>query len=528
MPLGYRGKTNTIPSIVGGWNANPNIDEIPPTSLVDIRNINLHLGGRKTRGGIDKVNGTVITDAVIVTGGCRFRLENGNEFIVTATTDGKIQKDYNTELKTGLSTGKYSMFETFNELLYVCNGADRPQTWDGTANATTNLISVTSDWTGTNWPKHILKHGKGISESLWAYGCPSNLKRIYISKNGTDDFSDAEVTKIDIETGDGFGIVAAVEYGDNMFCFGKRKTYIIDDSSATRTNWGYEDAQWDGGAAHERAICKTLNELIVFDENLEIYSVTATLKYGDYQAASIARPAWINKWIDDNVNKAQINLFHIIYDKDLRAIKLFVVRKGQTQIDTVLVFFIDKGPENGWVQHRYTSDRFAACSFPVRVAAGNWKIYTGGIDGFVYQLETTTYNDDGSAYYNGWTTPYLGFESSRIKKHYNRGWLTVIPQATETIKIKVTIDGVPVLGAFILADENGNYIGDESDNPLYTNTEELHNITASTSSTLQNLDYRIGKTGNRIQTEVYNETVNTSFFTAQQMFDYELLESDIS
>lgn len=519
--LGYIGETYRVPEAAGGWNANPNIDVIPPEAMTDARNINLHKGGRTTRGGVSKVNGTAITNAVQVMGGFWFKKQNGNEFIVTTTTDGKIQRDYVNELNTGMSTAKYSSFEVFNDTLYISNGADRPQTWDGVAATTSNLTSVPTDWSGSNWPFQIIKHGKGLSERLWAFV----KSGVYASGNGNDNFSDATVVNIPISTGDGFGLVAGVEFGDNLICFGKRTSFIIDDSDATSSNWGYVQAQWTGGAAHARAVCKTPNDIVVFDEQLEVYSVTAAQEYGDYKAASLTRPAYINTWIGNNVDLTQIEKFHIIYDRNLRAIKLFVVTNGNTKCDTALVFFIDKGAENGWVRHVYAETNYASCSFETRIQAGEWKIYTGGHDGYVYQLETSSFNDNGNYYYNGYTKPYLTFDNARITKHYNDGWLVIIPQGTETITIKCEVDGSPILGGYMLVTDTGAFLTDENGNRLWGNTDETFQVTASASNTLQNLKYHIGREGNRIRTEVYNKYANTSFFIAEQLFDFESLEA---
>ena len=522
---GYKGNTYIVP-VTGGWNSNKNFHVVPLADMTDIRNMNMQHGGLITRGGVSAVNGTVISGAVQVMGGHQFRLKNGNTFIVTGTTDGKLQKDYNTELKTGLTTGQYTSFETFENKLYICNSADIPQTWDGTAASTTNLSGIPTDWTSLNYPKKFIKHGKGVSESLWAFGCPSNPESLYVSANGTDNFADAVVTKINIEEGYGFGIVDAVEYGDNFICFGKKKAYIIDDSSATRSNWGYTDAQWDGGAAHARAICKTPNDLIVFDENLELYSVTAVQAYGDYKAASLTRPAYINKWMDENVDETQVDKFHIIYDTELRAVKWFVVRNGQTKVDTALVFFVDKGAASGWVQHRYAENVYASCLFPVRVSAGDWKVYTGGYNGYVYQLETDTFNDNGIYYYNGFTIPYIPLENPRITKHFNDGWLVVVPQGTETIKIRVSVDGITIVGGDALVDENSTNVVDENGNEIWGDSATTYEVAVtSLVPSVQNLNYYIGATGYRLQTEVYNDTINTSFFVSQQMFDFEMLEA---
>ena len=507
-----------MPCNQGGWNANPNIDLIPPTAMVEVKNINLHKGGRGTRGGVDVVNGTQITSGPQVMGVYQFRLKDGSEFIITGTADGKIQTDYNTELKTGLTASKYSLFETFEDVLYVCNGADVPETWDGAAASTTTLAAIPTDWAGTNQPKRFIKHGRENSERLWAFGCPLNPERVYASENGNADFTDAKVLQINIETSDGFGIVAGVEYGDRIFFFGKRNTYQIEDTNTDVTKWGYSLTQWSGGAAHERLICKTPNDVVVVSEDLDVYSFVAVQSYGDYKAASITRPSFINKWIDDNVDKSQINKFHIMYDPALRAIKFFVVKNGATQIDTVLVYFIDLGPEKGWTKHEFASQDFASCSDVVRVSTGIWKIYTGGYSGYVYQLETATFNDNGVAYYNGFTTPYGPIEDSRSTRRFDRLWLIVIPQGSETIDVNLYMDGV--IYGFYVIDESSNNLVDESGNYVLGNGLQNMSTTVNTLLSLQDISSRIGKTGKRIQVEVYNMAINTSFFISQIMLDF--------
>src|SRR3990167_2981141 len=123
----YRGETYRIPYLKGGWNTNLNTDLLPPETMIEAININLHRGGRETRGGVVKVNGTPITGAPQIMGMYQFRKKNGNTFIITCTSTGKIIKDYTTELKTGLTASMYPSFEVFDDKLYIFNGADRPQ-----------------------------------------------------------------------------------------------------------------------------------------------------------------------------------------------------------------------------------------------------------------------------------------------------------------------------------------------------------------------------------------------------------------
>ena len=342
----YRGETYRIPAIRGGWNANLNPDLIPAESMTEAVNINLHNGGRETRGGVTKVNAGAIAGTPRIMGVFQFRKKDGTTAIVTATADGKIQKDYSTVLKTGLTINKFSTFEVLNDTLYICNGANVPQTWDGVAASTSDLAAakVPSDWTGANHPIRFKKHGRGASERLWAYGVASQLQRTYASLTGTDDFKDATVVTIDIETGDGFGIVAMEEYGDRLIAIGKQRPYLIDDIDADSTKWGYDPAQWEGGVGNDRLLIKTPNDLIAMSEDGEIYSVITTQTTGDYRAVSLTRPAHIHTWIADNVDLTKIDDFHMVFDPVLRTIKVFVIRTGFSNVETVLVSCLMRVP----------------------------------------------------------------------------------------------------------------------------------------------------------------------------------------
>jgi len=644
--MGYSGVTYRVPCDSGGWSNNPNTDLIKSENMADCSNINLHRGGRETRGGIAEINETPITDSVQVMGIFQFKKKSGTTIIVTGTTDGKIQKDYATELKSGLQTGKYFDFTVFEDNLYICNGYNVPQVWDGALAAThglglpaacigalagdgagnvengthsykvtfvtasgettgsskSNVVTVAdktangqvdltgiavgptgttsrivyrtvagdagdykllttlgnntattytdnvadasltdtlpttntaalipSDWTGTNFPKAMIKHGRGVSERLWAYGCPSNPEAIYVSTSGAAEFPDATVIKIVIETGDGFGIVGMVEFGDRLIALGKRRPYLIDDTELDTANWGYIDGQWEGGVAHNRLVVKTPNDVIAMSEDGEIYSIISAQTYGDYIAQSLTRPVYIDQWIRENIALSKIAQFHMVYDSVLRAVKIFMVRKNQTYVDVCLVYFIDKNPETGWTKHQLADTYFASCSTEVEVSTGVWKVYAGGVTGHAYSLEEDEANDDGVYYYSGFLLPELNFDNPRTPKRYDKGWLVIKPQGEETITVNLIVDGEYISGGALLIDENGNNIGDEDGEIIGGGSLVEWTITAEgASDKLSNLGFSIGIIGNRIQAEIFNNVVDEKFFVSQILFDHVPLQAMVA
>jgi hypothetical protein len=168
------------------------------------------------------------------------------------------------------------------DTIFLCNGADLPVTWNGSDDAVVGFENIPADWSGTNYPKQIVLHGRLNSLRGWAIGCPDNPKTLYVSANGAPtDFTQEAVLVFNIETGDGAGVVAGIEFGDRILLFGKRRSFVMDDADYNTDNWGYFPSSWVGGVAHQRLLVRTPNDLVAMTDDGEIYSILAAEQYGD-------------------------------------------------------------------------------------------------------------------------------------------------------------------------------------------------------------------------------------------------------
>lgn len=510
--MGYRGKTYQIPCDRGGLNYNQNTDKIPPESVVSpSRNINYHEGGKRKRGGTAKVNGTAISGAPRLMGGFDFQL-SASSFQVVLGNDGGLYKNSTTTIKTGMSTTNKPSFEVFGSELYVCDGDTTPQTWDGSAAGTSNLTDPNADWTGSNQPFQVIAHGKGASRRLWMlYGSAVYYSVLADGK----DFNGGTSGKITIDTGDAIGLVGGIEFQDRLIVFSRTKAFIIDDTDASTSNWGYEQAAWSGGVAHWRLIVKTPNDLVLMAEDGEIYSIAAAQDYGDYKRASLARPAFIDNYIRENVKLSSIDDFHAVYDPGLRAILFSVIRSGQTQVDTALVYFIDRPPEEAWAIHdnqNTASGYKASCSFLVRASAGSYLIYTGDYSGFIWKLNQATRSDDGNAYYGGLKTPNLAFDNPRLRKHYRRAYIIAKTQGSYNLQVNVWVDGVVQTATTVSLSGTGGVLDtDLLDSFVLGGTEFLDRA------------FDLGYYGRRIQLELYNSGAGQDFFISQILIDHKTI-----
>lgn len=508
----YKGQSYVINCGQGGLDANYNIDSIKPYNFVHpSRNIILNEGGRRKRGGTDHVNTDAVTGTPQITGIFDFTLESGSQFVVFGTSAGNVYKNATTTISTGGTASKYYNFEFGDNMLFICNGADVPMTWDGAAATSSNMTDIPSSWTGSNYPKQFVRHGYAASQAMWALGFTDGT--VYCSQDGDlDDFSDDDVTLIQVYTGDGYGIVGGVEYGDRLIVFGRKQAFIIDDTDADRTKWGYQATQWSGGAAHHRVIVRTPNDIVAMTDDGTIYSVVAAENYGDYKAASLTRPAHIDTWIKENVALAYIDKFHSCYDPVLRCIYFWVVRNGKTTVDTALVYFVDRPPEEAWTIHdnqSFDSGFSAVSSALIQVSTGIYKVYTGDYDGFIWKLNQSDRSDDANGYYAGFKTPQLVFDNPRVTKLFHQARVIFLPKGNYNLSVRMWVDGVTQTGTTISLAGSGAVLGS-----FVLGTDVLGG------TELMDTPFNIGAIGKRMQLEFYNSTADQDFFISQVVIDF--------
>lgn len=505
--MSWSGETYRVPFDRGGLLFDANIDAIPPQAMLLCRNISLEDGGRGSRGGTSKVNSTAVSGTPRIMGLFDFQ-RAGTSYQVFLGADGNLYSTTTTTIKTGMSTTNYPSFAVFEDELYICDGDTTPQTWNGSAGSTSNITSPNADWTGSTQPFQVIVHGRGVSRRLhFLMGSTDYYTSLGDGKVATGGTSGT----IPIDTEDSLGLTGGVEFGNRLILFSQKQAFIVDDSDTDTATWGYSKAQWTGGAAHWRVIVKTPNDLLVMAEDGEIYSISAVQSYGDYKQASLTRPAKMDRWIRENVDLTKIDRFHACYDPKKRVARFFVVRSGQSAVDTCLKFYIDRPPEEAWAVDDgidAASGFDASCSAVVRSATGAYEVWTGDHAGFLWKLERTNKNDANSGYTATFKTPNLSMEDPRGTKLFKRGHLTVRPEGDYDISVKVFIDGeFKATKTVSLAGGGAVYGTGVWDTDVYGGNDLIEGT------------FELGYVGKRIQLEFFNSTVDQDFFLSGVLID---------
>jgi len=391
--MGYAGLQFRMPLIDTGMRDDRNVELLPPTALLPPScNLNYHENGLSKRGG----NVIAVSGSGYAGQGCfQFLTPTLSKFIF-ASNGSVYQTNYSNVIKTGMSGSNFFSFCQTSKYVFFADGQSNPQYWDGSAGSSSSVTPAAS-WTG-NMPIQMVTHtraGSSAGDRLWAV-TPDGLW--YSKLNTPTDFSSGDAGNIPIDSIG--GLVGAYDLGGQLFAFSKTQTFLILDTDATIANWGYTNALWEGGIASWRLIGKAMNNLYLMAEDGIIYDLHGVLTTGAYNVAPLNRPAFVDKFIRDNVNLGNIQNFHVVYDRKLRALKWFM-QEGGSGNNIALLYFIDKRPESAWMLHNntaYNSGYDATCSCEVRVSPGMYETWTVDYSGNVWRLEQTSRDDNGNSY----------------------------------------------------------------------------------------------------------------------------------
>ncbi|MFQ5453735.1 MAG: hypothetical protein ACE5D6_06070, partial [Candidatus Zixiibacteriota bacterium] len=475
----------------------------------DSKNITLHDGGRRKRGGTTPV-GTAITGTPQILGLYDFEQTDGTQFQMIAAGGG-VYKNYSDTIKTGLSTSNYYSFAKFDDVLYFTDGDSELQTWDGAAGSSSNVSQPATDWGAGNYPQQLVNHGRKLSQRLWTW-CGNNV--IYGSKIG--DASKFGVDGIFYKLYRG-NITAIWEFADRLFIFTKNKTFLLDDSDADNTNWGFEQTPFFAGASHWRVIAETDNDLYIMMDDGEIYSMRSVKYSGDYKKASITKkPHFVDKYIRDNIDLTKINSFHLNYDPFDRTVKCWMVRKNKTVADVCLPYYID---DEKWgaplLNENYSSGFSASVSALIKVAAGDYRLRTGGnSDGQIWDLNQSATNDNSNAYRGQVEFPDYDGGDPRQDKHWQRLEIIGIPTTVDDITLVWAIDGKtqdPITQKLI---EEGVKVDDD---------DAIVDQFFVGGTTVARATFDLGVVGKKLSWKLFDNTAGDDFFLTSAMFDLKIL-----
>lgn len=482
-----------------GFTYNRNYELIADNATIEpSRNNNMHNGGLEKRGGTAIIVSPTVSSAG--RGGFDFRQENGTQYMVYAKSNGTIYyNDDSNTVVTGMSISNFIHLSQFDDELYIADGGNIPKRWSGSG-AASNVTPAT-DWATSGYPFQIVQHAQGANRRNWAitkYG-------VYASKNNDGaDFADATVKFIPVDSRG--GLVAGFEFNGELFVWSKTQVFRIDDTDTDSNNWGYQEAIWEGGAAHWRLICKAANQVYVMTDDAQIYTISSVFSSADYEISSLSRPAFVDRYIREKGVVGNIEQWHCTYDKRMRAIKWFI-QVGGSNVNTALVYFIDLPPEKAWQIHdndSYASGYKAACSFEYRSSTGVYKIRTVDHNGRVWQLEESAKHDNNNPFEGKFKFKPWDFGNPLMWKWFRKIIVRARADSNLTFTVRIWVDGNRKDDATLSISGSGStYDSAVYDSSVYAND----NISFE--------PFEVKTYGYNLQLEFVNSVVGQDYFVSE-------------
>ena len=511
--MAYGGQVLRSPFLQTGLRDDRSQELLPVTSLVlPSKNLNFHENGLSKRGGNALFDSAPVVSKV--QGGFQFRLNSGAYFDLFATNGKVYQSNFSNVLKAGLSVSNPVSFmqigaqsgQTITQYVMWADGQTKPQYWDGSAITSTDVTIATSWGTTSGMPFQIINHARNANIRAWAITKDS----VWASKLAQPwNFADADVIQIPVYSKG--GLVGGIDLGGQLFVWDKTKTYLIDDTDSNSQNWGYHESLWDGGAAHWRLICKANNNLFIMAEDSTIYSLQGIIATGAYSASPIARPAYIDKFIRDNVTLSNIENFCCAYDRKLRAIKWFM-QEGGSHNNIALTYFVDKDPSNAWIIHDnedFDSGYDASAVWEVRNGPGDWQLWTGDFSGRVWKLEQGNDEDNGNPFRVRIKTIRQDLGAPRAWKHFKGLVFRGSAAGNVDFDIESYVDGErKTAGTFTLQASGAKFDTAQFDVDVF----------AGDSLVPTTVD--VGYYGRDYQAEFVNNAIGQNFFLSELIYLY--------
>lgn len=496
-------QTYQIPCGLGGIVKSSNLDDIDPRNLLVGQNITTENGVWEKRPGTSKRNAVAISGAPKVVGVYDFLKQNGTRLFVACTSNGNIYNEtagpaFTTTIKTGLGTDKKYTFETFNDEVYVCNGFDAVQTWDGIATGTSALTTPPTDWAGNNQPIAIIGH----NNRLWGFGNANqpNIAYYSIINNGKNFTGTGSGT---LAIGNKSKISGGKIIQGWLYIFKEDGSiFRVNDDSATPSKWYTEqiiDASNEGpvGLANQRLIVEAGGNAFFMSKTGRIYNLAQALQSGDLRTTDITENSvektWFYNWIKDNIDLAQLETdAHCIADAQRGMILWFCTKIGSSSPDIALVYFYNKKQWLIWDNVGFASGVKAYSSCLRRLSNVDY-IYTGDGAGFVWQLGDSARNDGGNAYTGKFQIPHLSLENPRETKQWRRVALTIKKTGNYNLSMDTYVDEVEK----------------ETGKTFNLNTQDPNT--------------RITALGKRFGAVFYNSNANETFRVGSILLDYQSL-----
>ena len=435
--MSFRGITALLPIGQLGFTGTKNPSQAEPGHFTYTDGAELEGGIIRKEGGADKLNATALDDGVdpvVIVSGIGWSPDGSTSQLVVFTSNGDILGDdgtgaFATTIETGLTDARepppswaIGGGETVGEppKLFMFSATNQVEVIHGDTPTTGAAITTPpADWAAGEFPIFGVAHANRI----FAGGNLSDPHRLYYT-----GVADHEVYSsgggggtISIYPGDGQRLIGGISFRGALILW-KYPTgiYIVNTSDPTPANWTVARMTRAVGSISQHTIVQIENDVLYLDRIGNIHALGATNEFGDVNTSNIGERNALGPWLRENINQAALKKSAGIWYPSKRQAWFAMPQLGSTENNIrIMLGFEPQTQEGAPVFRPFLSRRDEpVCMFTFPDDDGIERPHIGDPDGFVWKLDTPTYNKDGLGYLIDFETGGIDFSYLDPILHY--------------------------------------------------------------------------------------------------------------
>lgn len=401
----YKGQNILIPMGSGGLFTDVPQSRVPPTNLIEARNVTLVNGYCEKAPGSKRWNQVSPTEGdTTVVGGiaafAEFFPSPFNQRVIVLGKDGKIYKFNNPVERIQLSK-ENSAPETLSigqqphllvagqesavsdRKVFVFSGLNQVQVIKGDEDTYDVISTPAADWT-ENYPTFGLIY----RSRLWCFGNTNRPDFLYASKfqdyeNFTPGTNPTDALLFDIFPGDGEAITAAFVFKGVLFVVKNPGLYRLNDADSDPDNWYFDKVNSDFGVVSSHAVAQIFDDVLLLNNQGSVTILSAAFQFGDIESADLFNRLLVERYFRNLVSGYGLKKTHSMYYPDKKQVYFTVQSKSSTVNDTIIVLDMFGKESQITVNDKDQPNYFAM----IRDDSGISRPFYAADDGNIYGLD---------------------------------------------------------------------------------------------------------------------------------------------
>ena len=243
--------------------------------------------------------------------------------------------------------------------------------------------------------------------------------------------------------GEGDGLISAYVYRGLLFLFKKPfGVYVIDGRDPDTANWTVTKFSDAFGLGSPHAVLQILGDLVAANSMGSITSLQASQNFGDFDAGDVLQNAKVEQYIRNQTSFIGIPYSQSVYYPE-KKIALFTAQSTTTLLRDRIIA-IDVSRDNSRV-YLITKDE-PNCLALRKDSQGISRPIYGTQSGYVYLMDQSTYNVNGTPFIGEFQTAYSDFgqvslEYAGKNKIFDFLEVNYLPTGNNNFSVDIYVDG---------------------------------------------------------------------------------------